>query len=154
MVAGVETQDDGAARRFFNAETLGANRHPTVGANFKDCADAPHIIPPGTRRSWAKGGTVFHFGLVPRAQRSLTQFTMNFLRVAMGSERVNVCVGGLNFADVFTGKKGGQASLPKLVFAFDLAFGVGRELHPMQTMQNSFSRSRILSIRGAAGDLN
>jgi len=36
----------------------------------------------------------------------------------------------------------------------DLPLGVGCELHPMHTMQNSFSRSRILSIRGAVGDLN
>ena len=51
---------------------------------------------------------------------------MNLLGVAMGSQRVDVGIGRFNFADVFTGKKGGQASLPKLMFAFDFAFGLGR----------------------------
>jgi len=126
VVARVEAKDDEAARRFFNAEALCADRHASIGADFEGGAHAPNIIPPGASGGWTQGGTFFLFGLGPSAERSLAQFAMNFLGVAMGSQRVDVCIGGLNFPDVFTGKKGGQASLPKLMFAFDFAFGLGR----------------------------
>lgn len=56
----------------------------------------------------------------------MAQFTVNFLGIAMCSQRINMSIGYLNFPDVFAGKKGGQASLPELVFAFDFAFGLGR----------------------------
>ena len=51
----MEAKHDEAGWRFFNAEALCADRHAAVGADFKERADAPHIIPPGARESWAKG---------------------------------------------------------------------------------------------------
>ena len=86
--------------------------------------------------------------------RGLAQFAMDFVGVALESQVVDVRIGAFDFSDLLAGAVGGESSLPELMFAFAFAFGVGRELHPMQTMQNSFSRSRIRSIRGAAGDLN
>jgi hypothetical protein len=40
------------------------------------------------------------------------------------------------------------------MFAFDFAFGVGRGLHPMHTLQNSSSPSHTRFIRGAASALS
>lgn len=51
----MEAKHDEAGRRFFNAEALRADRHAAVGADFKERADAPHVIPPRARESWAKG---------------------------------------------------------------------------------------------------
>ena len=127
MVIGwVETKDDRGAGRFFNSQALRADWHTGIRADFESCAHAPDVIPPGAWGSRAQGGTFFLPGLIPCAQRSLAQFAVNFLGVAMGSERIDVGIGRFDFPDVFAGKEGGQASLPELVFAFDLAFGLGR----------------------------
>ena len=63
----MEAKNDEAARRFFNAEALCANRYASIGADFKGGAHAPNIIPPGARESWTQGGAFFLFGLVPSA---------------------------------------------------------------------------------------
>jgi hypothetical protein len=86
--------------------------------------------------------------------RRLAQFAMHFLGVAMRSQSVDLRMGEGDLSNLFAGEVGGQPSLPELMFAFDFAFGISLELHPMQTMQSSFSRSRIRFIRGAAGNLN
>ncbi len=63
-------------------------------------------------------------------------------------------VGVLVIGDFFLGQKGDEAFLEEVEAAFDFAFGVGWELHPMQTTRNRSSPSRIRSIRGAGVNLN
>jgi hypothetical protein len=150
----MQTEHDFGAGRLFEAQPLGADGHATVSAAFDDRAHAPHIGPPRTAWDGAQDGTLCFPGLVPGLLWGLPQFAMDFMRVAMRPQGIDVRIGHLDFLDLLTGEVGRQPALPLLVLAFDFAFGVGRELHPMQTMQNSFSRSRIRSIRGAAGDLN
>ena len=63
-------------------------------------------------------------------------------------------VGDFELGNLFAGEIGRESALPELVLAFDFAFGVGRELHPMQNKQKSISPSRIRFIRGVADGLS
>ena len=51
---------------------------------------------------------------------------MNFLAVAMVTQRVDVAVGFGQFGYFFAGEVRRQTVLPELVFAFDFAFGLRR----------------------------
>lgn len=126
MAARMQAKDDGAAGRFFHAQALGANGHATVAADFDRGAHAPDVGPPGTTGSGSQDGAIFFLGLVPGAQRGLTQFTMDFLGVAMMAQRVEVPIGFLKIGDFFAGEIGRQAALPELMFAFDFALGLRR----------------------------
>ena len=48
VAVGVKTQDDLCARRFFHAQTLGADGHAAIAADFERGADAPDIRPSNT----------------------------------------------------------------------------------------------------------
>ena len=154
MAGRVEAMDDLGLRWLFDPQPLRADRHAAIAADFEGSAHAPNVVPPRATRCWPQGGALFFPGLLPRPLRGLAQFAMHFLGVAMRSQGVDVGIGDFDGCNLFAGEAGGQTALPELMFAFDFAFGLGRELHPMQTMQSSFSRSRIRFIRGAAGNLN
>jgi hypothetical protein len=124
VARGVETKDDFGAGRFFQAQTIGADGHPAVGADFERSADTPDIRPPRTTRGWAQRRAFFRLGLVPGPLGSLAQLPMDFVGVVVCPQGVNVRVGDGDFADFLAGKVGGQPPLPKLVFAFDFAFGL------------------------------
>jgi hypothetical protein len=51
---------------------------------------------------------------------------MDFMRVAVCPQGVDVRVGDFDFGDLFAGEVGGETALPVLVGAFDFAFGLGR----------------------------
>ena len=74
----METEDDFGFGRFFNPQSLGADGHATVGADFEERAHAPDIIPPGAAWSRTQDGALFFFGVVPGSWRGLAQFPMNF----------------------------------------------------------------------------
>ena len=52
---------------------------------------------------------------------------MDFVRVAMRPPGVDLRIGDFDFGNLFTGEAGGEAPLPELMFAFDFAFGLGRD---------------------------
>ena len=54
------------------------------------------------------------------------QFAMDFVSIAMEPQSVDVGVGGFNLGDLFAGEIGWESTLPELVFAFDLSFGLRR----------------------------
>lgn len=126
MGGGVEAKDHFGLGWFFNPQALGADGDTSIVADFDERAHAPDIIPPGTFGRGAQDGAFFFFGVVPGAERSLAQFAMDFMGVAMGAQGVDVWVGFVELGDFFTGEIGGQTALPELVFAFDFAFGLGR----------------------------
>src|SRR6202035_1239884 len=51
---------------------------------------------------------------------------MDLMLVAVRPQGVDVSVGHPDLQDFFTGEVGWQTSLPELMFAFDLALGLGR----------------------------
>ena len=126
MAGGVETKDDLGFGWFFNAQALRADGHAAIAADLQRRAHAPDIIPPGATRDWPQDGAFFFPGLLPGPLRRLAQFPMDFVRVAMRPQGVNVRIGHLDFGDLLAGEVSGQAALPVLVGAFDFAFGLGR----------------------------
>jgi hypothetical protein len=51
---------------------------------------------------------------------------MDFCGIVMVTERVEMLVGLGQFGNFFAGEGGRLAALPELMFAFDLALGLGR----------------------------
>lgn len=126
VAVGVETEHHFGARWFFDPQPLCADRHATVGADLDGRAHAPHVRPPRAARGRAQRRALFQAGLVPGALRRLAQFAMDFVRVAVGAQRINMRIGHLDFPDLLAGEIGRQPALPVLVRAFDFAFGLGR----------------------------
>lgn len=126
MTVGMEAKDDFGAGRFFDAQALRADGDAAVHTDFDKRAHTPHIIPPRTARGRAQDGAFFFFGVIPGVERSLAQFAMDFMGVAVGAQGVDVLVGLVELGDFFTGKIRRQAALPVLVGAFDFALGLGR----------------------------
>jgi len=149
-----ETAEDAGAGWGVNGLALGADGDFAVVPDADAGLLAPDIGPPRALRDGADHGALFGEGLLVGGVGCLAEFAVDFVLVGVGDELVEQLVGPDQFHDLVGGQERNQAFLPVVVAAFDFAFGVGCELHPMHTMQNSFSRSRILSIRGAVGDLN
>lgn len=124
MARGMKAEYDLGAWGFFDAEALCIDGHPTIGADLQGGSNTPHIVPPRAARGWAQDGAFLLFGLIPGMERCLAQFAMDFLPVAMGPQGVDVGVGHVDIGYFFTGEVGGKASLPELMFALDLAFGL------------------------------
>ena len=116
-----------AARWSFHSQPLRADGHAAIGTDVKGGAHAPHIMPP--RAGWCRtqSGSLFLAGLIPRPLRGQAQFAMDFRGVAMRPQVVDRQMGDCDFGDLFTGEGGGEAALPELMFAFDFAFGLGRD---------------------------
>lgn len=125
MAGGMEAQDDLAAGGTFQPQALRADGDAPVAADLDDRAHAPHIIPPRATGHGPQDRAFFFFGLLPGLLRGLAQFAMDFVRVTMRAQGVDVRIGVRDFGDLFTGEVGGQPPLPELMFAFDLAFGLG-----------------------------
>lgn len=104
MAIGMEAKDDFGAGWFFDPQALGADGDAPVHTDFDQGAQAPDVNPPGTARNGAQCGTFFFFGVVPGAERSLAQFAMDFMGVAVGAQGVDVMVGLVELGDFFTGK--------------------------------------------------
>ena len=149
-----EAAQDGGAGWGVNGLALGSDGDFAVVADADAGLLAPDVGPPRALGSGTDDRAVFGAGLLVGGVGCLAEFAVDFVLVGVGDELVEQLVGPDQFHDLVGGQEWDQAFLPVVVTAFAFAFGVGRELHPMQTMQNSFSRSRIRSIRGAAGDLN
>jgi hypothetical protein len=129
-------------------------RHRVIGPPELDIPIAMHRA-----RRFLEGGENHRR---QRTQQGLLHFGKELAGLlARGAMEARVRHGALPLREkeVLRGQTFEAAPLDRIVLRIlhprlDLPFGVSRELHPMQTMQNSFSRSRIRSIRGAAGDLN
>ena len=61
----MEAENDFGPRGAFDAEALGANRNPAIGADLEGGAYAPNIRPPGAARGWAQDGAFFFLGQFP-----------------------------------------------------------------------------------------
>lgn len=145
----MEAQDDGGAPWMFESNALGADGHTSVGSDFQRSPQAPNIRPPGAARGGTQDGTLLLFGDVPSPLGCEFEFAMCLAGIAMEAQRVDVRVGFLEVGDALAGEIGGQAFLPELVFAFDLALGLGRWSVTKTNVVEGQSRAELgQSIRG------
>ena len=126
MPRGMEAQNDPGAWRTFDAQTLAADGNAAVGADLEGGANTPNIRPPGARGGWAQDRPFIFAGELPGFLGSPAQLAVRFVDVAMETQGVDVRVGYFDLGDVFAGEIGRESALPELVFALDLAFGLGR----------------------------
>ena len=124
MAGGVQTQDHFAPGRLFDPQPLRADGGPAIRADCQWGPDAPDIVPPRAARDRPHHGAVFLPGLIPGALRSLSEFAVDFVGIAVGAQRVDVEIGDGDLVDLFAGEVGREAALPVLMFAFDFAFGL------------------------------
>ncbi len=106
-------------------EALGADGDAAVGADFDGGKLAPNVRPARTVGGWAQDRAAFFEGEVPSLLGFHVQLAMDLLFVAVEAQEMDVGIGVVQLADAFTGEVGGQAGLPELMFAFDLALGLG-----------------------------
>ncbi len=121
----MKANHDFAADGVFEAEAVGANGNASVGADLEEGALAPNVRPPRATWGWAQDGAFFFACQIPSVLGSHLQFAVGFVAIAMAAQMVDVGVGDFDFLDLFAGEIGGQTALPKLVFAFDFALGLG-----------------------------
>ena len=92
MAGGMEAENDFGPWGTFDAEALGANGNPAIGADLERGAYAPDLRPPGAARGWAQDRPFFFLGPLPGSWRGHAQFAMDFMGVARQSQSVD---GGL-----------------------------------------------------------
>lgn len=128
----VETSCDAGAGRAFDAQALGADGDAAVGADFGTGALAPDAGPPGAFWSGAQGGALFLQRQVPCGLRGGAQFAVTFFLVVVIAKFFEQRVGLGQGGDVLGGEERREALLPKIMSAFDLAFGLrgGRVTQP------------------------
>lgn len=122
----MEAEDDLGFWGDFDAEALGVDGDAAIVAHLDDGALAPDERPPWTARDGTEDGAFFFFGDVPGLLGFHFEFAVEFVLVAMVAQEGEVGVGLGEIGDVFAGEEGGETVLPEVMFAFDLALGLGR----------------------------
>jgi hypothetical protein len=125
VAIGVEAMNKARARRSGDAEAEGADGNAAIVADFEGGALTPNVRPPRAAWSWPERGTFFLGGEVPGGEWGHAQFAVPFVSIAMEEEVLQQSIGGGQVAELLGGKERGQAVLPILVTAFDLALGLG-----------------------------
>lgn len=126
-----ELRDGGKARpccpEVFLCADAACAGHASIGADLDEDAHTPHVIPLGTGARGAAPNDLLCWPPVPGPLQGLAQFPVDFMRVTMCPQRVEVPVGDFDFSDRFAGEVGGQAPLPELMSrsTLPLACGVG-----------------------------
>lgn len=123
---GLEAVDDPGAGGGGDAQAFVADRHAPIGADLEGCADTPDIGPPRAARGGAQHAAGFAPGGAGGGVGGALEFAMDFMGVAVTAQGRQERVGGGGRGDGFGGEEGGQAALPVLVLALDLALGLGR----------------------------
>ena len=121
-----EAADDFGAGWSVYGVALGADGDFAVIADADAGLLAPDIGPPGALGWGTEDGAFVGEGLLVGGVRGLAEFTVDFVLVGVGGERVEKLVGSGEFNDAFCGEQGDEAFLPVVVAAFDFAFGLGR----------------------------
>ena len=122
----MEAENDGRPPWMSEADALGADGDASIRTDFQRGPQAPNIRPPGASRGGSQDGTFLLFGDVPGLLGREFEFAMRLVGIAMEAQGVDVRVGLLDVGDALAGEISGQAFLPELVFALDLALGLGR----------------------------
>jgi hypothetical protein len=155
VAAGMLAEDDFGAGRNFEAEALRADGHAAVVTDFDFGALTPHVGPPRTTRHGPQHGTFFLFGGVPGGLGFDPQLTVGFVLVAVVAQVGDVRVGLVEVGDLLAGEVGGQPVLPELMFAFDLALGLGRgrvtEAHAVAVERRAQLREGVGNVREEEG---
>ena len=120
----MEATGDGGAAGAFDAEALGADGDPLIGADFGLGTLAPDVGPPRAVWSGAEDGALLRESKVPGGLRGGAQFAVEFFLVVVKAEFFEQKIGLGQRGDVLCGEEWREAFLPEVVGAFDLAFGL------------------------------
>lgn len=120
----MEAVNDWSACGNASTQAFVADRHTAIRSDFQGSARAPDIRPPWATGHGAQDGAILPASFNCGGIRSATQFAMDFLGVTMTAQCGQELVGGFWGGDVFSGKQGGEPTLPVLMLAFDFAFGL------------------------------
>ena len=120
----MEAVDEACAGRSGDFDTEGTCGDAAIGGDGDRGAEAPDIGPPGAFGRHAQRAAAFVARGLPGAQRSHGQFAVAFVGVAVAAEICEQEVGCGQIGDGVCGEEGGQAVLPVLVAALDLALGL------------------------------
>ena len=149
---GLEAVDHAGAGAHAHPQTLVADGHAPVGSDLEHGAAAPDVRPPGAARHDPQNAALFPVrgarGGVGRAR----QFAMDFVGVAVAAQGGQERVGGFGRGDGFGGEEGGQAALPVLVLAFDLALGLGRARVAQRDAIEVERGPELVQLRRGAGE--
>ena len=126
VAVGPQAADDGGAGRSREGEALEADGDGAVVADAHAGLLAPDVGPPRTFGGRAEHGAIFRESLGACGVRGGPEFAVDFMLVGVRQELVEQAVGAFQFQDAVGGQERGQALLPVVVAAFDLAFGLGR----------------------------
>lgn len=126
VARGVMTEDESGFWGGLDAKALGGDGDAAIVGDFDDGALASDERPPRTAWDGPQHGPFFFFGGVPGLLGFHLEFAVEFVLVAMAAQVGNVRIGLGEIGDIFAGEEGGEAVLPELVFALDLAFGLRR----------------------------
>ncbi len=121
---GVCAPGDEGSRGLFDAQALGANGDAAVGNDAGLGALAENVGPPGALCCGTQDGAALCYCKVSGDPGRGSDFTVDFLAVAVVAQGVDQGVGLGEGGDVFGGKDRGEAVLPVAVGAFDFAFGL------------------------------
>ena len=123
---GLETVDHTGAGTDAHAQAFVADGHAPVGTDLERGASAPDVGPPRAARHDAQHAVFFALGGAGGGVGRALQFAMDFVGVAMATQVGQEDVGGFGRGDGFGREERGQAALPLLVLALDLALGLRR----------------------------
>ncbi|TNC94765.1 MAG: hypothetical protein FD118_4209 [Rhodocyclaceae bacterium] len=124
--AGLEAVNDPCACGHADAQAFVADGHAAIGADLDGRADAPEVRPPRAARGGAQHAALFPLGRTGGGVGGALEFAMDFVGVAVTTQVRQERVGRRRCGDGFGGEERGQAALPVLVLALDLALGLGR----------------------------
>lgn len=125
VAIGPQAADDVGAGRRIDGQALGADGNLAIVAHADAGAHAPDKGPPGTGGGTAQNGAFAFARLFASGLGSHAQFAMDFVCVDVGKQCVQQGVGTGDFPDVLGSQECGQAFLPVVMAAFDLALGLG-----------------------------
>ena len=107
-----------------DAYALSADGDTAIGSDFDGRADAPNEGPPGTDGDRPQNGTFILEGEIPSMGGFHSEFAMDLVVVAVETEALDMGISLVDVGDLFAGKEGGQALLPKEVTSFDFTLGL------------------------------
>ena len=123
---GLEAVKDACAGGHADAQAFVTDGHTSIGADLDRRADAPDVRPPRAARGRAQHAAGFALGGAGGGVGGALEFTMDFVGVAVTTQVRQERIGRGGRGDGFGGEERGQAALPVLVLALDLALGLGR----------------------------
>lgn len=150
MASGVLAQNDFGAGCRSDTKALRTDGNSAIGADLDGSTNAPDKWPPRTTWRRTQEGAFFFLCQIPGLERFHLQFAMDFMRIAMLAQAMQMVISLLDLGDVLAGEVSWQSLLPELMTPFDLALGLGRgsvtEANAIKSKRPAHLRERIGNV--------